>query len=679
MSRCYKCMKEYGDDYDICPYCGHDKNTPAKELYYLSPGTVLAERYEIGISIGSGGFGIMYKAWDRVLEKEVAVKEYYPIGLVNRAPGQKHITIYSGRGRKEFEHGKLRFMEEARNMAKFDNHPNIVSVFDFFEENNTAYFIMEFLEGTDYKHYIEQQGGKVSLEYALEVTKVVLKALSEVHKHEIVHRDISPDNVFMCSDGRIKLIDFGTARFSSKEEEVLRSVEVKWEYAPPEQYQKKSKQGPWTDVYAVGAMLYKAITNTELQSSQDRVEEDHLIEPIKLCPEITENLNNTILRAMALQPELRFQTAEAFLEALEDKGKIRSTKKELKYRKKRRIISIAAISALIGISTLICYRVMNQRKADAAILNDAGITVWIPGDDMENQSAYENALEEFKRDYPQITLDITFVNEESYETALKEALAKNELPTLFESSCLDCRNMAQLDSVSDVFKFIETKDYCFLGQYKNYFSQEKQIPLGFMVPVVYRNQTMDMDSSVAELVESGDFLLMKNDYFSYANVFGKGIGVSDFKNMPDRAEDTFELQKCENAVEHFMENGARCLIGDISANNTIEGVMAGYYSVEILSGEKTVGRFVDCYSINADATKDEKAAAVQVLVYLLSDVAQDVRYVQSGYALPIKQSVLNTFVNVNTAYSGLQKKLDGMLMPGEYQKRADELVDSILQ
>ena len=570
-------------------------------------------------------------------------------------------------------------MEEAKNMAKFDNHPNIVSVFDFFEENNTAYFVMEFLEGTDYKHYIEQQGGKVSLEYALEVTKVVLHALSEVHKHGIVHRDISPDNVFLCSDGRIKLIDFGTARFSSKEEEILRSVEVKWEYAPPEQYQKKSKQGPWTDVYAVGAMLYKAITNTELQSSQDRVEEDHLVEPKKLCPELSENLNNTILRAMALQPELRFQTTEAFLEALEAKGKIRSANKELKYRKKRRIVSIAVISALIGISTFICYKVMNQRKADAAILSDVGITVWIPGDDKDNRLAYENALEEFKRDYPQVDLDISFLNEENYEYLLKEAFAKNELPTLFDSTCLDCRDMVQVDSVSDVFKFVDTKDYCFLGQYKNYFSQEKQIPLGFMVPVVYRNQTMDMESSITELVEAGDFLLMKEDYFSYTNVFGKEIGVSDFKNMPDREGETFELQKCENAVEHFMENEASCLIGDISANNTIESVMAGYYSVEILPGEKTVGRFVDCFSINADATKDEKAAAVQVLVYLLSDAAQDVRYVQSGYALPIKKSVLNTFIDVNTAYSGLQNKLDGMLMPGEYQKRADELVDSILQ
>lgn len=679
MSRCYKCMKEYGDSYDMCPYCGYEKATPAKELYFLSPGTLVGNRYEIGISIGSGGFGIMYKAWDRVLEKEVAVKEYYPIGLVNRAPGQKHITIYSGRGRKEFEHGKLRFLEEAKNMAKFDNHPNIVAVYDFFEENNTAYFVMEFLEGIDYKHYIEQQGGSVPIEYALEITKVVLKALSEVHKHGIVHRDISPDNIFLCRDGRIKLIDFGTARFSSKEEEMLRSVEVKWEYAPPEQYQKKSRQGPWTDVYAVGAMFYKAITNAELQSSQDRVEDDQLVEPIMICPDMTENLNNIILRAMSLQPELRFQTAEDFLEALETKGKIRSATKELRYRKKRRIITITVISVLVGFGALLCNKVMNQRKADAAVLKEATITVWVPGDDEEDKLVFEEALEEFVRDYPQISLEITYFDKENYKTALSDALVKNELPTLFESSGLDSWDMRQLAPVSDIFKYINIRNYYFLEQYEQYYPQGKQMPLGFTVPVVYRNQTMDVDSTISQLVKSGDFLLMKDNYFSYSNIFGEGMKIYDFTKLPDDVSDTFDEGKSQNAVELFIENGASCLIGDTSVNNTIEKAMAGYYSVEILTGDHPVGRFVDCYSISAKATKDEKAAAVQVLVYLLSDIAQDVRYVQSGEDFPLNRTMLDTYVNVNTAYEGLQDKLPEMLMPGEYQKKADELIDTILQ
>lgn len=679
MSRCYKCMKEYGDSYDMCPYCGYEKGTPAKELYFLTPGSVVANRYEIGVSIGSGGFGIMYKAWDSVLEKTVAVKEYYPIGLVNRAPGQKHITIYSGHGRKEFEHGKMRFLEEAKNMAKFDNHPNIVAVYDFFEENNTAYFVMEFLEGKDYKQYIEQQGGAVSLEYAVEITKVVLRALAEVHKHGIVHRDISPDNIFICNDGKIKLIDFGTARFSSKEEEILRSVEVKWEYAPPEQYQKKSKQGPWTDVYAVGAMLYKAVTNVELQSSQDRVEDDKLVDPIKLCSDMTENMNSIILRAMALQPELRFQTVEEFLEAIETKGKIRNAKKELRFRKVRRVVSIAVISIIVGVGALICNQVVEQRKADAAVLEEATITIWIPGDDTENQTVYEAALAEFVQDYPQVTLQITYIDAENYESTLWNALAQNELPVLFESSCIDIGDTEQVATVSDVFKFINTQDYFFLDKYKKYFPEAKQMPLGFTVPMIYRNQILDTDSTENALFASEDYLLTRENYFTYSNVFGEGTKIKDFAKLPEALTDTFESENCRDAIERFMNNEATCLLADTSANNTIEKSMAGYYLASIVDDKGAVGRFVDCYSISAEASKEEKAAAVQVLVYLLSDTAQDARYVQAGDYLPLNRTMLNTYVNVNTAFEGLQNSVSDMLMPGEYQRKADELVNNIMQ
>ena len=211
--RCLQCMKEYHSDYEMCPFCGYVQNTEPKELYFLRPGTVIADRYVVGVSIGSGGFGITYKAWDRTLSKIVAIKEYYPAGLVNRVPGEKKMIIYSGSRERECANGKVRFLDEARNMAKFNTHPNIINVYDFFEENNTAYIIMEFLDGENYKEYIKKQGGRVSVDKALEVTRAVLEALSEVHKSGILHRDISPDNIFICRDGRIKLIDFGAGSY----------------------------------------------------------------------------------------------------------------------------------------------------------------------------------------------------------------------------------------------------------------------------------------------------------------------------------------------------------------------------------------------------------------------------------------------------------------------------------
>lgn len=340
MNRCCQCMREYGDEYDLCPFCGTEKDAAPKELYYLAPGSLIADRYEIGVSVGSGGFGITYKAWDRTLSKVVAVKEYYPAGMVNRVPGQKELIVYSGSRERECAAGKVRLLEEARNMAKFNTHPNIIHVYDFFEENNTAYIVMEFLEGVSFKEYIKEQGGRIPLEKALDVTRAVLSALSEVHKGGILHRDISPDNIFVCSDGRVKLIDFGAARFSAKDEDRTRSVILKPGFAPPEQYQTRSRQGPWTDIYAVAATLYRAVTGVSPEESVNRTEEDLLAEPKQFCPEMSDNLNNAILRAMALRYELRFQSAEEFQRALEGETFIRNVGKELRARKIRRALSI---------------------------------------------------------------------------------------------------------------------------------------------------------------------------------------------------------------------------------------------------------------------------------------------------------------------------------------------------
>ena len=159
----------------------------------------------------------------------------------------------------------FRFLAEARNMAMFNTHPNIVNVYEFFEENNTAYIAMEFLKGMSFKQYIAAQGGKIGWQTAVSVVLSVLDGLKEIHRAKIIHRDVSPDNIFLVptddgKDYRIKLIDFGAARFASGEEEKTLSIILKPGYAPPEQYRSKSRQGPWTDLYAVGAVLYRAIT-----------------------------------------------------------------------------------------------------------------------------------------------------------------------------------------------------------------------------------------------------------------------------------------------------------------------------------------------------------------------------------------------------------------------------------
>ena len=237
MARCLNCMEVYDDRYDICPYCGFQVGTPPKVASHLVPGTVLENRYIIGTVIGYGGFGVTYMAWDEDLGIKIAIKEYYPNGLVNRVPGTADVLVLGGEKKTQYDAGLQRFLQEARTMARFSKEPNIVYVYGFLEANNTAYIIMELLEGTDLKTYVTQfPDQKMPIDDALHVVNEVGKALVAIHKGKVVHRDISPDNIFLCQDGRVKLLDFGAARLSTGEKTQTLSVVLKPGYAPPEQY-----------------------------------------------------------------------------------------------------------------------------------------------------------------------------------------------------------------------------------------------------------------------------------------------------------------------------------------------------------------------------------------------------------------------------------------------------------
>lgn len=682
MIRCYSCMREYEDVYDMCPFCGHTQEEPPKELYFLQPGSVIAERYLVGASIGSGGFGITYKAWDTVLGKVVAVKEYYPAGLVNRIPGEKRVIIYSGSRERECANGMVRFLEEARNMAKFNTHPHIINVYDFFQENNTAYIIMEFLDGENYKEYIKHSGGRVSVEKALEVTEAVLEALKEVHKSGILHRDISPDNIFICKDGAIKLIDFGAARFSSTEDVRTRSVILKPGFAPPEQYQTKSRQGPWTDIYAVGATLYRAITGNVPEESVNRVEEDQLTDPKKFCPEITQNLNNVILRAMALLPELRFQTTSEFLDALHSNDNIKDVRKELAFRKKRRLISIALLTAAVLVGAVACFRVLRQKKEAAAVLEEAEISIWIPAPEGTSPSGeqflFEDAIAQFMTDYPQITVNITCMEREEYDAALAEALKEGTLPTLFESSGVGEEDFDRLAEVTRVFRFFEEDFYYFFDQYKTYFPSGKQLPLAFTVPVAYYNTLLKEEGqSAGDLLAEGKALLTPENVFTGYNLYSQKEPVRQLTDAKEMEEACAWAEACcggklsQDGEKQFLDSQAACILADSSLYNEVQQAMAGIYEMEFLSGKGVVGSFQDCYSINKEASEAEKAAAVQVLVYLLTDTAQDIRYVQNGDALPLNKSVYKAYVEVNTEFAGLESCFDTITFAGEKQELLD--------
>ena len=282
----------------------------------LKPGVILKERYKIEEVIGAGGFGITYRAWDPLLQSYVAIKEYYPSGIATRRADSSKVCVPVGQEQREYHRGRIRFLKEAQDVARFQSEPNIVSIYDYLEENDTAYMVMEYLHGCTLKQYIREHGGRLDTDHILHICLSVLDALAVVHKAGMIHRDISPENIFICEDLTVKLIDFGAAKQVYLDGEQTMSVVLKPGYAPPEQYAKKDKQGPWTDIYALGATLYFAATGEKPEESFGRVLEDTIKPVCEVNPEIPRAMSQVIMRAMSVKIEDRYQTVEAMREAL---------------------------------------------------------------------------------------------------------------------------------------------------------------------------------------------------------------------------------------------------------------------------------------------------------------------------------------------------------------------------
>ncbi len=309
MQICLNCLNKYDAGLKVCPHCdfGNWKYKPHE--FCLELGIKLKDRYKLGTVIGAGGFGITYRAVDLQTGNPVAVKEFYPNGMVSRDKDHKSVSLSVIGKEQVFAKGLNSFLDEAKGLAKFRGVENIVQVYDFFEQNGTAYIVMEYLRGKSLSQYASDSGGRLSYDVAINYMLRVLDALEAVHGAGMVHRDISPDNIFIQNNGQIKLIDFGASRESYGDEDKTLSIVLKPNYAPPEQFKKKSRQGPWTDIYALGATIYKVLTGKMPPESVGRYMEDDLIRPSTLNNTVPAYFDTIIYKAMALQIENRYQSA----------------------------------------------------------------------------------------------------------------------------------------------------------------------------------------------------------------------------------------------------------------------------------------------------------------------------------------------------------------------------------
>ncbi|NBI68323.1 hypothetical protein D1646_16250 [Pseudoflavonifractor sp. 60] len=315
---CYNCFRSIADPAAPCPHCGFDlEENRQKFPVALRAGTVLNNRYIVGRVLGQGGFGITYVAFDTQLQARVAIKEYMPNEIATRIEGTT-VSVAMDTRADDFTYGAERFQEEARTLAKFIGHPNIAGVSSYFDQNDTSYFVMDYIEGVSFKSYIANNGGKVSVDETLNVMIPVLRALTAVHAEGFIHRDVTPDNIYISKDGNVKLLDFGSARYSIGDKSKSLDVILKVGYAPKEQYIRRGRQGPYTDVYSCAACFYAALTGYLPPESLERLDHDELVPVSQAGVDIPEWLDKAILKGLAVQPEDRFQSAAEFLDAIEN-------------------------------------------------------------------------------------------------------------------------------------------------------------------------------------------------------------------------------------------------------------------------------------------------------------------------------------------------------------------------
>lgn len=534
---CMNCFSVKGP-YEVCRYCGYVEGTPPEQPHYLRPGTVLKGHFIVGTAIGVGGFGITYKCYDATLGVIVAIKEFFPVGLVNRSPGEMKVGLLSGEKEKQYKNQIKRFLMEAQSIAQFGKANDIVNVFDYFEENNTAYIVMEYIDGVLLKDYLEKQGA-LSPDIAMTIIEPVVEALKKIHASGIIHRDISPDNIFIAGEDSVKVFDFGAAILNDESGAKEGEKVIKVGYSAPEQYRDSAGQGYFTDIYSIGAILYQMITGQKPIESTEREYKDELKSPLELGFDIEPNLDRAIMEALAVQPALRFQGIQQFDDAINGKRKAEYPKVKLRIRKRKRIM-VAGMSLLALAAIGVCGLFFNNKikhsdklyNENAKIEKATDIVVWVDNDKMKDtvektvsranmkvKSAVKSTktsdggqfTKEQKAENPKITVEVKNISDKNsgykdMDATLKAAKdGKEKYPDMIQTDDITDITSGEKKMVSlkdNVYAMLNLRDYSYMSAYSKYYPDMKQMPTSFDIVLMYALKDIQTSRDKKSLMES---------------------------------------------------------------------------------------------------------------------------------------------------------------------------------
>lgn len=347
---CLNCMETY-EGPGICPHCGFDNGSYQGPPYVLGPNTILHGKYLIGRVLGQGGFGITYMGFDLSLEIKVAIKEYFPMNQSSRdhsISNELHWNTSMASG-NQWQNGCESFLKEARKMAKISTIPEIVSVRETFNENNTAYIVMDYVDGINLKNWLGQNG-PMDFDTCVNLLLPLMTGLDKVHKQGLIHRDISPDNIMLQPDGQLRLLDLGAAKDLSSGNQASSQLVTKHGFSPLEQYMEQGGAGPWTDVYALCATIYYCITGALVPNAPDRLDNEALdFTKVRKTP-LTRQQMDILTAGLALKKEKRTQSVSTLVEQL--KGTVPPPKVAKQDSGKK--IPGKWLAAGIGLAVVVC-------------------------------------------------------------------------------------------------------------------------------------------------------------------------------------------------------------------------------------------------------------------------------------------------------------------------------------
>ncbi len=466
INRCPHCMRELtGHRGGACPFCGFNAQKSPQPAEAMPRNTILNGKYLVGDVLGRGGFGITYIGFDLSLESRVAIKEYYPSGAAMRREGESELYWSSSyKFHSSREDAKNYFLKEARKMARVENIPSVVRVRETFLANETAYIVMDYVEGETLKARLRREGPMTYTAcYAL--LRPMMQDLCKIHRQGVIHRDISPDNIMIQEDGSVKLLDLGAAKDLNRHSDEVSVPVGKNGYSPMEQYLNNGRIGPWTDVYALCATIYYACYGKRVPQSLERLEQDTLRFDLPTREPIPPYVVGALRKGLAVRAADRTQSVDALLDQLEEEqttilrparqpgaapAPVPTAKPAKKPRpaparsaaparrtEKGKVIGIGAAAA-VAVVTVLCAALFAAKPDVVPVTRDgtpgAGVEAAASSEEQAAASAGSEASESAAPDKENVDPEVDAASEEEVSSDLTESGEENAASSSAASS-----------------------------------------------------------------------------------------------------------------------------------------------------------------------------------------------------------------------------------------------------